>query len=58
MFEVGYHQTRDGRASELSRHAYLATYLSLAPYLGPNAANEFVDAKLRENVALSAKLDE
>jgi AcrR family transcriptional regulator len=48
VFEIGYHQTRSGRGGELSRHAHLATYLALAPYLGPQAANEFIDAKLRD----------
>ncbi len=51
VFEIGYRQTRDGRAEEVPRQAHLATYLALAPYLGPRAANEFVDEKLREGAS-------
>jgi AcrR family transcriptional regulator len=54
IFEVGYQQTRHGSATELPRLAYLATYMALTPYLGPRAANEFIDAKLRESAELSA----
>jgi AcrR family transcriptional regulator len=52
IFEIGYQQTRHGDATELPRLAYLATYMTLAPYLGPQAANEFIDAKLRESAEL------
>jgi AcrR family transcriptional regulator len=47
IFEVGYQQTRAGRAQEIPRCLYPILYLALAPYLGPDAADEFVDAKLR-----------
>jgi AcrR family transcriptional regulator len=47
VFELGYQQTRAGRAAQLPRVAYHATYLALAPYLGPHAASEFVEGKLR-----------
>jgi len=53
IFEIGYHQTRGGHAGALTSNAYHATYLALAPYLGPRAANEFVDGKLREVASLS-----
>ncbi len=48
VYELGYEQSRTGRAGDLPRFAYIAAYLVLAPYLGPAAADEFIDAKLRE----------
>ncbi|HTC59802.1 MAG TPA: TetR/AcrR family transcriptional regulator [Solirubrobacteraceae bacterium] len=47
IFEIGYHQTRGGQSSHLPRYAHIAAYLALAPYLGPTAANAFIDKKLR-----------
>jgi AcrR family transcriptional regulator len=58
IFEMGYQQIRAGRAEQLARLAYQATYVALAPYLGPQAANEFVDAKLRENGPVKSTPDE
>jgi AcrR family transcriptional regulator len=50
IFEIGYHHFRHREnIPQLPRYAYHATYLTLAPYLGPRAANEFIDAKLRES---------
>ena len=48
IFEIGYQQCRHGRARQLPRLAYHATYLALAPFLGGGAANEYLDGKLRE----------
>lgn len=55
IFELGYQQTRAGRVDQLPRVAYTATYLALAPYLGPDAADDFIDAKLRESAVTGAK---
>jgi hypothetical protein len=55
IYEMGYELTRAGRAGQLPRLAYQATYLSLAPYLGPSAADEFVDTKLRESAPLKTE---
>ncbi len=51
IFEIGYHQVRHGHNNQLSRLAPLATYLVLAPFMGPAAANEFIDEKL-DNAAV------
>ena len=51
VFEIGYHQVRHGHNAQLSRLAPLATYLVLAPFLGPAMANEFIDEKLNEAAA-------
>ncbi len=48
VFEIGYQQTRHGNPHHLTRLAYHATYLALTPYLGPQAANRFIDGKLKE----------
>jgi AcrR family transcriptional regulator len=45
IFELGYQQFRRQRSPELPRYAYHSTYLALAPFLGPQQANELVDAK-------------
>jgi AcrR family transcriptional regulator len=50
IFEIGYRQARRGRGSEMARLACHATYVALAPFLGPQAANELIDHKLRESV--------
>lgn len=51
VFEVGYHQARQGQTDQISRLAPNATYLVLAPFIGQAAANEFIDQKLREAAA-------
>ena len=51
VFEIGYHQVRRGHSDQLARLAPLATYLVLAPFLGPAATNEFIDEKLEEAAA-------
>ncbi|HTR73265.1 MAG TPA: TetR/AcrR family transcriptional regulator [Solirubrobacteraceae bacterium] len=44
--EIGYEQARHEQIRQLPRFVGHATYLCLAPFLGPSAANEFVDGKL------------
>jgi AcrR family transcriptional regulator len=47
IFEIGYQQFRNREdAKRLPRFVYHTTYLCLAPFLGPNAASEFVESKL------------
>lgn len=46
VFEVGYSQVRAGRAGALPRMVPLCTYLILTPFVGREAANEFVDSQL------------
>lgn len=54
VFEIGYHEFRRHNARKLPRFAYHSTYLCLAPFLGPHAANEFIDQKLQEATRGSA----
>jgi AcrR family transcriptional regulator len=49
IFEIGYLEFRRDNASQLPRFVPHATYLCLAPFLGPRAANKFVDGKLGES---------
>jgi AcrR family transcriptional regulator len=49
-FEVGCHEFRRGRASELLSQAYLIAHLCLTPFLGLQAADEFLDGKLQQAV--------
>jgi AcrR family transcriptional regulator len=51
VFEIGYHEVRRGHSHQISRLAPHATYLVLAPFMGPAAANEFIDQKLEEAAA-------
>jgi AcrR family transcriptional regulator len=44
--EIGYEQARHERIKQLPRFVGHATYLCLAPFLGPVEANAFVDDKL------------
>ncbi len=46
IFEIGYHQALDNNSELMPRLAGHATYLALTPFLGPQAANEFIDGKL------------
>jgi AcrR family transcriptional regulator len=48
IFEIAYLQARQGRSDRIARLAGTATYLILAPFMGPEAANEFIDEKLGE----------
>jgi AcrR family transcriptional regulator len=51
VFEVGYQQVRAGHAERVSRLVANSVYLVLAPFLGADAATEFVQAKLRTATA-------
>jgi AcrR family transcriptional regulator len=51
IFELFYHQARQGLSDQLSRLNCNGAYLMLAPFLGPAGANEFIDQKLREAAA-------
>ncbi len=55
VFEIGYEQFRHGDAGRLTCFSYHATYMCLAPFLGPEAANDFVDGKLHEAKAAQGK---
>jgi AcrR family transcriptional regulator len=48
VFEICYRQARQGRSDRMSRFTWHGAYIVLAPYLGPAAANAFIDEKLRE----------
>lgn len=48
IFEIGYHQVRRRQVEMLPRLTPHATYLVLAPFLGPQQANDFIDAKISE----------
>jgi len=47
IFEIGYRQALDHNSEMMPRLAGHATYLALTPFLGPQAANEFIDGKLQ-----------
>lgn len=51
IFELFYHQAREGRSDQMSRLNCNGAYMMLAPFLGPAAANEFIDQKLRDAAA-------
>ncbi len=51
IFELFYHQARQGRSDQMSRLNCNGAYIMLAPFLGPAGANEFIDRKLREVAA-------
>jgi AcrR family transcriptional regulator len=55
IFEVFYRRARQGKGDQISRLTCNGAYLMLAPFLGPAAANEFLDEKLREATAFSAQ---
>ncbi len=48
IFEVFYYRARRGEGDQMSRFTCNGVYLMLAPFLGPAAANEFIDKKLRD----------
>ena len=48
IFEIAHDRVRQQRAEDLPGYAYHATYLCLAPFLGVQAANRFVDQKLKD----------
>ena len=46
IFEIAYDRVLHKQAQDLPRYTYLATYLALAPFLGVEAADRFVERKL------------
>jgi AcrR family transcriptional regulator len=48
IFEIGYHYARNHQTELLPRLTGLAAYLVLAPFLGTESTDEFIDAKLSE----------
>jgi AcrR family transcriptional regulator len=51
VFEICYRQARSGNSDRVPRLLPNAAYIVLAPYLGPAAANAFIDRKLRAAAA-------
>lgn len=49
-FEIAYHLSRRSRGEEMPRLARHTAYLCLAPFLGPDAANEFIDEKMNASI--------
>ena len=49
IFEMGYLHARKRQLELLPRLTPLAAYLVLAPFLGTDKANEFIDAKLKQD---------
>ncbi len=50
VFEICYRQARRGKSELMSPVVRDGAYIVLAPFIGPAAANEFVDEKLRETM--------
>jgi AcrR family transcriptional regulator len=50
-FEICYRLARRGQSAQMSRLTSHVAYIILAPFIGPAAANEFIDHKLREAAA-------
>lgn len=48
VFEICYQRARRGRSYEMSRLTRNGVYVVIAPFIGPAAANEFIDAKMSE----------
>jgi AcrR family transcriptional regulator len=46
-FEIVYRQLRGREPGQLPRYTPHAVYIALAPFLGPDAANAFIDAQLQ-----------
>jgi AcrR family transcriptional regulator len=46
LFEIFYQQARRNQSDQMSRLTCNGVYIMLAPFLGPAAANEFIDQKL------------
>jgi AcrR family transcriptional regulator len=51
VFEICYQQARRGQSEQIQRLTCNGAFLVLAPFIGPVAANEFIDEKLREAAA-------
>jgi AcrR family transcriptional regulator len=54
VFEICYRVVRRGEGDRMSRYTCNCTYIALAPFIGPTAANEFIEQKLREAVTDTA----
>lgn len=50
IFEVGYHHARQRQIEQLPGLTAHAAHLVLTPFIGRGAANEFIDAKLGEQI--------
>lgn len=48
IFEICYYEARRGRSDRISRLAPNGAFIVLAPFIGPSAANAFIDRKLDE----------
>jgi AcrR family transcriptional regulator len=55
VFETCYRVARRGESDRMSRFTSTGAFIVLAPFIGPAAANEFVDRKLREAGTESAQ---
>jgi AcrR family transcriptional regulator len=53
IFEICYRQARHGRGDQTSCLVGNGAYIVLAPFIGPAAANKFIDQKLREATQVS-----
>jgi AcrR family transcriptional regulator len=54
-FEIGYHQLRYSRDKQMPSPAYHIAYVCLAPFLGTEATDDFIDGKLSEAVAATKR---
>lgn len=52
IFEICYRQARRGQSDQMSRFTSNGAYIILAPFIGPVAANDFIDEKLRETATM------
>jgi AcrR family transcriptional regulator len=48
LFEIFYQHARSNQSDQMSRLSCNAAYIMMAPFLGPAAANEFIDGKLSQ----------
>jgi AcrR family transcriptional regulator len=55
VFEICYRQARLGQSRRMSSLACHGSYVMLAPFVGPGAANEFIDERLRKAAAELAR---
>jgi AcrR family transcriptional regulator len=51
IFEICYRRAREGKSELISRMACNGAYMMMAPFLGPAATNDFIEAKLRSLAA-------
>jgi AcrR family transcriptional regulator len=49
--EIAFLYSREGRGEQISLMAPLMTYLCLAPYIGPTAAENLIDTKMAASIA-------